>query len=80
MIRRDAVGVDRCGLRSRRDARGLRRRRHGHDRGFDDDRGGSTGIDTTIPPETTLTSVSVRDGTATVELAHAQTAPTAFDV
>lgn len=40
----------------------------------------SQGIDTTLPPGTTLTSVTVADGTATVDLAHAQTAPTAFDV
>lgn len=40
----------------------------------------SQGIDTTIPGGATLTSVTVADGTATVDIAHAQTAPTAFDV
>ena len=40
----------------------------------------SQGIDTTLPPGTTLTSVTVANGTATVDLAHAQTTPTAFDV
>ena len=40
----------------------------------------SQGIDTTLPPGTTLTSVTVANDTATVDLAHAQTTPTAFDV
>ena len=40
----------------------------------------SEGIDTAIPPGTTLTSVTVANGTATVDVAHAQTKPSAFDV
>ena len=40
----------------------------------------SQGIDTTLPPGTTLTSVAVANRTATVDIAHAQTTPTAFDV
>jgi hypothetical protein len=38
------------------------------------------GIDTTLPARTTLASLEVRAGTATVNLRHARTASTAFDV
>jgi Sporulation and spore germination/Putative peptidoglycan binding domain/L,D-transpeptidase catalytic domain len=39
-----------------------------------------TGIDTTLPTRTTLTSLEVRSGTATVNLSRAHTGSTAFDV
>jgi hypothetical protein len=38
------------------------------------------GIKTTIPSDVTLDAVTVESGKATVELGHAQTKPTAFDV
>lgn len=40
----------------------------------------SAGVDTTLPPRTTLGSVSVRAGTATVSLNRPRTLSTAFDV
>jgi L,D-transpeptidase-like protein/sporulation and spore germination protein/putative peptidoglycan binding protein len=40
----------------------------------------AAGIDTTLPARTTLASLSLRAGTATVDLGHARAASTAFDV
>jgi hypothetical protein len=40
----------------------------------------AAGVDTTLPPRTKLVSLSVRDGTATVNLSRARTPSTAFDV
>jgi lipoprotein-anchoring transpeptidase ErfK/SrfK len=40
----------------------------------------ATGVDTTLPARTKLGSLSVRAGTATVNLSRARTASTAFDV